>query len=392
MSEVPPGSQAPRTALPGDATARSWLTVTSPLLPEFEALEPLLRDVLQRRWVTNQGTYLRRLEAALQERLGAEALAVVTNGTVALELSYAAAVPPGEVICTAFSFPATWNVLFEDARWSPVMVDIGAGYRIDPAAVEAAITPRTTAIVAVHPYGFVCDHSRLSALARQHGLRLIYDAAHCFGVSQDGVPVAVLGDLSTFSFHATKVFNTLEGGAVTGAAALIDKVVQRRNFGLGDQDQVGFGTNAKVDEFRAVMGLVNLQLVDAAIAARGRVVAAYLDALEGLGLRGLGLPGEEYRRPGFTANYGYFPVRVGPHARVDRTAVLDALRAEGVLARAYFAHTVATSSIFRGRVDPQSLPETLAASQEVICLPLHHLMTELDVALVVDVLRRTLGD
>ncbi len=388
--EASPPARAPRAVLPGDESERAWLTVTSPLLPDFDELAPMLRDVLDRRWVTNQGVYLRRLEQALQSRLGVDALAVVTNGTVALELAYAEALPPGEVICTAFSFPATWNMLFEDGRWTPVMVDIGDDYRIDPDAVAAAITPRTTAIVAVHPYGFVCDHARLSALAERHGLVLLYDAAHCFGVAQDGVPVGMLGDVSTFSFHATKVFNTLEGGAVVGDPGLIARIERRRNFGLEGGDQAGFGTNGKVDEFRAVMGLANLPLVDAAIAARGRVVHAYLDALGALALPGLGLPAAEYRRPGYTPNHGYFPVRVGGGARADRAAVLAALRAAGVLARAYFNPTVATASLFRDRIDQAALPQTRAASAEVLCLPVHHLMTDADVGLVVDVLARVL--
>lgn len=380
-----------RTRLPRGGGDRSWLTVTSPLLPDFEAIAPMLRDVLDRRWVTNQGHYVQALEARLRAWMGVDGLVLVTNGTVALEMAYAEVIPAGEVICTAFSFPATWNPLYDNDRWTPVIVDTLPNYRIDPAAVEAAITPRTTGIVAVHSYGFPCDNVALAAIAEKHGLALVYDAAHCFGVQQDGRSLGTWGTLSTFSFHATKVFNTLEGGAITGTATQMDGLVQRRNFGLKDGQQVGLGTNGKVDEFRAVVGLANLDQVEGAIAARGRVAHSYLEQLPALGIDELVLHPDEFERAGYTPNYAYFPVRVRPAGRRDRTTLQTVLKAHGILARPYFFPTIANTPLFAEHVDVDSIPEAISASEQVLCLPIHHLMSPADVALVVSVVGKAFG-
>lgn len=372
------------TRLPHEPDGPAWLTVNSPLLPDADALSELVRDILDRRWVTNQGHYARELEARLAGYLQVDHLALITNATVALEMSFLEAIPDGEVIVPAYSFPATWNLFFENPRFKAVFVDIGEDFRIDPDAVEAAITDRTTAIVAVHTYGFPCAHERLRALCEAHGLTLIYDAAHAFGVQLAGLPpVASLGDLNIFSFHATKVYNTLEGGAVTGSEALVHRLKRRRNFGLSSEEQFSFGTNGKMDELRAAVGLLNLPLVDDAIAARAKVSRYYLDALHSETDHLQLFPSELFPHGG-VHNHAHFPVRVRPDAPVDRDGLLDALKRENILARRYFYPTPTTSELYRHHVAPGALPRTRACSLDTLCLPVHHRMTEADCAHVVD--------
>ena len=276
---VAPVGRTRGTRLPNESDGPAWLTVTTPLLPSFDDFAPMAREIFESRWVTNQGRHARELEAQLAAYLHADDLALITNATVALEMAFLESIEDGEVIKPAFSFPATWNQFFENHRLKTVIVDIGADFCLDPDAVEAAITPRTTAIIGVHTYGFPCDHDRLRAICDRHGLRLIYDAAHAFGVQWAGQPCAQRGDLNIYSFHATKVYNTLEGGAITGDAALVGRLKRRRNFGLSREEQFSFGTNGKMDELRAAVGLLNLRTVMAIRpGARARF---YLDAIPG---------------------------------------------------------------------------------------------------------------
>jgi dTDP-4-amino-4,6-dideoxygalactose transaminase len=255
--------------------------------------------------------------------------------------------------------------------------------------VEAAITDRTTAIVAVHTYGFPCDHARLRALSDAHGLRLIYDAAHAFGVRVPGRPIARLGDLNVYSFHATKVYNTLEGGAITGDGDLVARLARRRNFGLSREEQFSFGTNGKMDELRAAIGLLNLQAVDAAIAARALVSRSYLDVLPAETPFLQCYPEALFPEAG-RHNHAYFPARVHPDAPLDRDGLLAALRQDGILARRYFYPTPTTSSLYRDHVSIDALPVTQQCSLDTICLPIHHRMSEADCAHVIDSLLRAL--
>jgi dTDP-4-amino-4,6-dideoxygalactose transaminase len=394
MSERTPQDQriaegGVRTRLPGQPEGTEWLTVTSPLLPEFEALAPLLEDVLARRWVTNQGHYARSLESELAKYLRVEDLVLITNGTVALDMGVLEAIPDGEVLVTAYSFPATWNLFFQNPRWKAVFVDTDERYCIDPAAVEAAITPRTTAIVAVHPYGFPCEHDKLSAIATKYGLVLYYDAAHVFAERLNGQSIAGWGDLAALSFHATKVFNCLEGGALVGSPTMCERLRIRRNFGLRGEEQVAFGNNGKIDEFRAVVGLLNLPKVAGAIAARKRVGDRYLERLTALGIEEMHLYPEEFNRPGFESNYAYFPVRI--QGGIGRDGLNESLKAQGILARRYFFPTAATSPLYREVVPEGSLPHAASASLETLCLPIHHELSESDVEHVIDSVARAFG-
>jgi dTDP-4-amino-4,6-dideoxygalactose transaminase len=387
--ERPVAEGGVRTRLPGHPEGTEWLTVTSPLLPDFAELAPLLEDVLARRWVTNQGHYARTLESELAKYLGVPDLVLITNGTVALDMGVLEAIPDGEVLVTAYSFPATWNLFFQNPRWKAVFVDTDQRYCIDPAAVEAAITPRTTAIVAVHPYGFPCDHDKLSAIAKKHGLVLYYDAAHVFGERLDGQSLAGWGDLAALSFHATKVFNCLEGGALVGSTSLCERLRVRRNFGLRGEEQVAFGNNGKIDEFRAVVGLLNLPKVAGAIAARKWVGDRYLERLAAMGIEELGLFPEEFNRSGFESNYAYFPVRI--KGGIGRDGLNESLKTQGILARRYFFPTAASSPLYREVVPDGALPNSASASLETLCLPIHHELSEGDVEHVINSVARAFG-
>jgi len=372
------------TRLPGQPDGPDWLVVTSPLLPEWDDLAPRLQAILERRWLTNQGADARELEAALVSFLGAPHALLMTNGTLALEVLVREAVPGGEVIVPAYSFPATWNMLFDDPRYTPVFVDIGADCNVDPVAVAAAVTPATTAVLGVHAYGAPCDRAALEAIAAKHGLALLFDAAHCAGVRVDGAGVGSWGDGSAWSFHATKVFNTLEGGAVTTAdATLADRCRARRSFGQSPEGQVSFGTNAKMDEFRAAFGLATLPLVADAITARGAVTDRYDTALDELPIR---RPTWLRPRPGFEPNHSYYPVFF--EDTHDRDRAEAALREGAVLPRRYFGDDLFTAPAYAGRVDPGAVPNAARASDTVLCLPVHHRMTNDDVDHVVGLLRR----
>ena len=367
------------------------MTVTAPLLPPWETLAPLLQGALERRWITNQGSLARRLEDALPASLGAAHAVLLTNGTSAIELMLKAVVPatgeePAQVIVPAWSFVATWNLLCDDPRYEPVFVDIGEGWCIDPAAVEAAITPRTKAILAVHPYGLPCDHDALTKIALRHDLRLLYDAAHTFGARWRGHPMGALGDASAWSFHATKVFSTVEGGAVsTPDPALHERLRRARNFGIvPGEDQVVFGTNAKLDELRAAFGLAVLGLVPDAIAARRRVAHWYDTRLAGGQVPWLRTARDLVDTPELQPNHGYYPVRIA--ADPGREAVAAALLAAGVHTRPYFGETLFRSTLYRPWIRPDELPQARQAARETLCLPIHHLLTEDDVDHVCTVL------
>lgn len=376
------------TKLPGQPDGPAWLPVTSPLLPSWEDLAPRLQAVMERRWLTNQGTEARELEAALTVALGAPHALLMTNGTLALEVLIRSALDGGEVLVPAYSFPATWNLLLDDPRYTVRFVDVAEDGNLDPGAAEAAIGPDTCAILGVHAYGRPCHPERLEALAEAHGLTLLFDAAHAFGVVWRGAPVGTLGHGSAWSFHATKVFNTLEGGAIsTGDTALAAKLESRRNFGFAPGGQAALGTNAKVDEFRAAFGLATLPLVSGAIAARGRVAAAY-DAGLAL-LPGLRLPTWLRASEAYTPNHAYYPVFFDDGDA--REAAEAALRARHVLPRRYFASGLFDHPVYAGRVRRAELPVAARLSQTVLCLPIHHTMTADDCALVVDTLRASTG-
>lgn len=354
------------------------ITVTSPLLPDLDEFVPMLRDIWDRKWITNNGTYHQRLEAALCEYLGVEYISVFTNGTLPLITALQALRITGEVITTPYSFVATTHSLW----WNgirPVFVDVDpATGNLDPARIEAAITPKTTAIMPVHVYGNPCDTEAIQAIADKYGLRVIYDAAHAFGVKVGGESVLNAGDISTLSFHATKTYNTVEGGAlICHDAKTKQRIDYLKNFGFaGETEVVAPGINSKMDEVRAAYGLLNLRQVDRAIAARRRVAEKYRKALADT-------PGISMFpvREDVTYNYSYFPIFVDAEKYGEtRDELYFRMRDAGILGRRYFYPLISEFSTYRSlpSATPANLPVATRMADTVICLPLHHALTEVD--------------
>lgn len=364
------------------------LTVTSPLLPDFGEYNELLKDIWQRKWITNNGEYHKKLEAALCEYLKVPYLSLFTNGTLPLITALQALKISGEVITTPFSFVATTHSIWWNGL-KPVFVDIDpSNCGMDPDKIEAAITPRTSAIMPVHCYGKPCDTRRIKEIADKYGLKVIYDAAHAFGVEVNGESILNEGDISTLSFHATKVYNTIEGGAMVMHDAETKKRIDYlKNFGFANETTVvAPGINSKMDEMRAAYGLLNLKQVDAAIEARKRVAVQYRDGLKDV-------PGIRFFEdmPCVRHNYSYFPIFVNESEYgMSRDALYDLLKSHNILGRRYFYPLISTFSTYRGlpSAAPENLPVATRLANEVICLPMHHELSDMDVSRVLDIINR----
>lgn len=348
------------------------ITVTSPLLPPLEEFTPMLQDIWERKWLTNNGHYHKLLEQALSDYLGVRYLSLFTNGTLPLITALQALRITGEVITTPYSFVATTHSLWWNGI-KPVFIDVDpATGNLDPEKIEAAITPQTTAIMPVHVYGTPCDTERIQSIADTYGLRVIYDAAHAFGVQVGGKSILEEGDISTLSFHATKTYNTVEGGAlICHSAAMKARIDHLKNFGFASETEVvAPGINSKMDEIRAAYGLLNLRYVDAAIAARQRIANYYREALAQVpGIRCMA------DQPGVRHNYSYFPIFVHEKEYGEsRDSLYFRLKAKGILGRRYFYPLISTFSTYSGlpSASPNNLPIATRLANEVICLPLHH--------------------
>ena len=355
------------------------ITVTSPLLPPLEEFKPYLEDIWRRKWLTNNGYYHKELENALCEYLGVPYISLFTNGTLPLICALQALRITGEVITTPYSFVATTHALW----WTgikPVFVDIDRRTgNIDPEKIEAAITPKTTAIMPVHVYGQPCEMERIQEIANTYGLKVIYDAAHAFGVEKEGKSLLVAGDMSTLSFHATKVYNTVEGGAlVCQDAQTKQRIDYLKNFGFANETTVvAPGINGKMDELRAAYGLLSLKHVDEAIARRKQVALRYREALRQA--RGITFFED---RPGVKHNYSYFPIFINEKEYgMSRDALYEKMKAAGIYGRRYFYPLISTFSTYRGleSARPSNLPNAHKMAEEVICLPMHHGLSEEDV-------------
>ena len=345
--------------------------VTRPLLPPLDRLSARLAQVWESKWLANGGPQHEALEAALRQRLRAEHLSLFNNGTIALFAAVKALGLSGEVITTPFTFPATPHAL----SWSgitPVFADLDpVRLTLDPACVEASITPATTAILAVHVYGVPCDVDALSAIARRHGLALLYDAAHAFGVRIDGRPIAGFGDASMFSFHATKLFHTAEGGALALRDATLRHRIERlKNFGIADQETVeSIGLNGKMSELQAALGLEVLACIDEELARRRHVIAAYRRALADV--PGVTLVAEP---PGVESSCQYCVIRIDPaEFGRSRDEVQDALKRYNVFTRKYFYPLCSEYASYKQLPSSAAanLPVAHAAVREVLCLPLY---------------------
>ncbi len=352
------------------------INVTRSTIAPFEEYAQEIRELWDSRWLTNHGVKAAALEAALKEKLGVEQLELFTNGHLALEARLRAMGLEGEVITTPFTFASTTHALVR-CGLTPVFADIRReDCTLDPDAVERLITERTCAILPVHVYGSLCD-PRLEEIARKHGIPVIYDAAHAFGASRDGVSSAQMGYASMFSFHATKVFNTIEGGAIaTGDAALAARLRLERNFGLESEDCIPVaGGNAKMNEFQAAMGLCNLRHLEDAIAQRKRVCESYRRQLEGVpGLRFLP------PQPGVTSNYAYLPVFFKDQPTRDRVG--EGLAKRDIFARKYFYPLTSAMDCYRGMpgFDPSLTPVAQEAAATVLTLPLYPELSDDQVA------------
>lgn len=364
--------------------------VTQPHLPPLQKLVPYLGEIWNTRVLTNGGPFHRQLEQALCEYLGVPYISLFCNATLALVTALQSLRITGEVITTPYSFVATaHSLLWNGIR--PVFVDIDpVTLNIDPTRIEAAITPQTTAIMPVHCYGHPCDTAAIDHIAEMYNLRVIYDAAHAFGVQANGQSILNQGDLSVLSFHATKVFNTFEGGAVIARDARAKQRLDHlKNFGFADETTVvAPGINGKMSELNAAIGLLQLQEMDAVFAARAAVAQRYRDALGGVpGLRLVDSDSLHVR------NHSYFPVLVGAGFPLARDAVYARLKAAGIHARRYFHPLISQFPMYRGMPSaaPDNLPVATRTAREVLCLPIYPGLSAEDQGRVIDVLMDCAG-
>lgn len=391
------------------------ITVTSPLLPNLDEFNELLKQIWDSKWITNNGSFHKKLEVELKSYLGVSAISLFTNGTLPLLTALQALRITGEVITTPYSFVATTHSIWWNGC-KPVFVDIDPRTgNLDPEKIEAAITPRTTAIMPVHCYGKPCDVRRIKKIADTYGLKVIYDAAHAFALEipkneadykrafdeaqnalEPCTPVkreeqkveteSILnwGDMSTLSFHATKVYNTIEGGAMVMPNEETKKRIDfLKNFGFANETTVvGPGINSKMDEMRSAYGLLNLKQVDAAIAARQQVAIKYREALRDV--KGITFFDD---MPGVKHNYSYFPIFIDEKAfGMSRDALYAKMKEANVLGRRYFYPLISEFSTYRGleSADPANLPNAHKMADSVLCLPMHHALSDEDIERTLD--------
>ncbi len=369
-------------------TENKPIYVTSPLLPDFDEYSEMLRQIWDSRILTNNGEFHRRLERELTDFLGVQYMSLFTNGTLPLITSFQALELSGEVITTPYSFVATTHALWWNGI-KPVFVDIDPlTCNIDPDKIEEAITPSTSAILAVHCYGRPCDTKRIREIGDKHGLKVIYDGAHAFGVEVNGKSLLEDGDLTTMSFHATKVYNTVEGGAlVMHDPEMKQRIDYLKNFGFANEvTVVGPGINSKMDEVRAAFGLLNLRKVTDALRVRKAICEMYRTGLSQI-------PGITFFDdiPGVKHNYSHFPVFVEAEVYgMSRDDLYTKLKRHNIYARRYFYPLISDFEPYRNLPSAQkeNLPNAHMVSGSVICLPLYPGLTESDVNRVTDVIKR----
>lgn len=375
------------------------ITVTSPLLPNLSEFNEMLKDIWASKWITNMGQYHQQLEKALAEYLHVPYVCLFTNGTLPLMTALQALRITGEVITTPYSFVATTHSIWWNGC-KPVFVDIDPMTGdMDPERIEAAITPATTCIMPVHCYGKPCDTKRIQEIADKYGLKVIYDAAHAFGVEvpakQYGLEaydekgmagIMNAGDMSTLSFHATKVYNTIEGGALVVHDEKTKKRIDNlKNFGITDEvTVVAPGINGKMDEMRSAYGLLNLKQVDAAIEARQSVARKYREALRHV--KGITFWDD---MPGVRHNYSYFPIFINAEEYGEtRDSLYFRMKEQRVLSRRYFYPLISNFPTYRGlpAAAKENLPLGNKMADEVLCLPMHHALTDEDIKRILNLI------
>ena len=348
------------------------INVTSPLLPKLEDFQHYLKDIWERKWITNNGHYHQELEKALCEYLKIDYISLYTNGTLPLITALQALRITGEVITTPYSFCATTHSIWWNGI-KPVFVDINPKTcNIDPEKIESAITPKTTAILPVHCYGVPCDVEAIEEIASKYGLSVIYDAAHAFGVEYKGKSILKYGDMATLSFHATKVYNTVEGGAlVTHDSKTKKRIDYLKNFGFADEVTiVAPGINGKMDEIRSAYGLINLKQVDEAISSRQKIVEAYCEGLKDIaGIRHLDYSNKEIKH-----NYAYFPIFIDTEKYgLSRDELYEKLKEYNIYGRRYFYPLISNMTTYKGydSASPDNIPVANKLANEVLCLPIY---------------------
>ncbi len=362
------------------------LYVTQPYLPPLREFIPFLEKIWDSKILTNGGPFHLQFEKALSEYLGVEHLALFVNGTIALVTALQALRITGEVITTPYSFVATSHSLLWNGI-KPVFVDIHPDtLNLDPAKIEAAITLQTTAIMPVHCYGHPCDVDAIQKIADNYSLKVIYDAAHAFGVQTENGSVLKYGDLSVLSFHATKVFNTFEGGAIVCPDAKTKQRIDHlKNFGFVDEvTVVAPGINGKMSEFNSALGLLQLRHIDQALARRKEIDSIYREMLSNVkGVRCLEGAGET------VSNHAYFPVLIGEEYSITRDALYQKLEEQGIFARRYFYPLISSFPMYRGLASAQqyNLPVATDAASKVLCLPIYPDLTSDEQIRIVDVIR-----
>jgi dTDP-4-amino-4,6-dideoxygalactose transaminase len=360
--------------------------VTRPFLPPLEDFIPYLEQIWENRWLTNSGPFHERLEAALAEFLGVPHVALFANGTLSLLTAIQALRITGEVITTPYTFVATTHALM----WNgirPVFVDIDPDTcNLNAEQIESAITPRTTAILPVHCYGNPCDTERIQSIADAHGLKVIYDAAHAFGATWRGQSLVHAGDASILSFHATKVFNTFEGGAVVcHDAKLKRRIDDLKNFGFADEVTiVAPGINGKMNEFQAALGLLQLTHFDEVMAGRAAIAHRYTEALAGIrGIQCIAAPA------GAVPNHSYFPILVEPDYAMARDALYERFKKSDIHVRRYFYPLISNLPMYRElpSAAPSKLPVATRIANSVLCLPIYPGLPEETVEAIIEIVR-----
>jgi len=343
------------------------IQVTRSSMPDLEEYVEEIKELWESRWLTNMGVKHRQLEAELANYLDTPNIALFTNGHIALESAIAALNLTGEVITTPFTYVSTTHAVVRN-RLEPVFCDINPeDYTMDAGKIESLITERTTAILPVHVYGNVCNVAEIEKIAEKHGLKVIYDGAHAFGVTVNGTGVGNFGDVTMFSFHATKVFNTIEGGALAYRDPSLSKtLLELKNFGASGKESVeSVGGNAKMNEFQAAMGICNLRHVEVEIEKRRAVVERYRERLEGV--KGIRIVEPQ---KGVRSNNAYFPV-VFDGYRMNRDEICEALKSREIFARKYFYPATNNLECYRGRFDAGGTPVANYIADRVLTLPLY---------------------
>ena len=360
------------------------LYLSRPVVPSLEDLLPLIKDILSSRWLTNNGKFVQELEKELTKYLQAPYCLAVTNGTSALQLSIKALGLSGEVITTPFTFPATVHVL----SWNnitPVFCDVNQeSYNIDPEKIELHITPATTGILPVHTFGNPCEVEKIEKIAKANGLAVLYDAAHAFGVETNRQAIGNYGDVSAFSFHATKIFNTIEGGAVSFSNPdLHQKLRDLRNFGIRSEEEVvGPGINAKMNEIQAAFGILNLRNISSNREKRKDIYEKYQSKLKEI-------PGLKFQKflPEIKYNYAYYPVEIiTEEFGLTRDEVYKVFRAEGIMVRKYFWPLASNYSCYQSlpSADKYLLPQANLLSKRILILPLYADLEDRDINNIIE--------